>query len=210
LCPHPTSLAVWDVTSPVPASGRLKLKTGAKCLASCSLAGHRLEILNEQGKLVGDGQLRDDVLAGMTALYWTEVELPAPDLTGVSTWSVVLKVNDCQVPHGEARASFSFRADPPSEHHVTIELRGQDSQAPLADAEVRLGQYLSISSVLGLAVFHLPTGSYELSIRKDGYEVEPTILAIAKDMVESIEATRTLTQAEREARLERFVDVEWG
>ncbi len=41
--PHETSLAVWDIPSPVVRNARFEIKAGAKCSASCGLRrqGHR-------------------------------------------------------------------------------------------------------------------------------------------------------------------------
>lgn len=208
--PHSTSLAVWDVTSPVPVLGTLRLKTGAKCSASCALAGRRVEVFDGEGTLVGEGEIGDMLLAGTTGLYWTEMELQAPAIQGVLTWSVALKTADLELPHDAAVAKFSFRADPPPDHRVTVELVGPDDHAPLDDAEVRLGQYVSTSNAEGVAVFHLPAGSYDLTIRKDGYDTAPQNVLVGEEMTVRVEAVKTLTQAEREDRLARFADVEWG
>jgi hypothetical protein len=208
--PHSTSLAVWDVTSPVPVLGTLRLKAGAKCSASCPLAGRRIEVCNDQGTVVGEAELRDTVLAATDALYWTDIELQAPDVQDVLTWCVALKADDLELPHDAAIATFSFRTDPPAEHRVTVELVGKDDQAPIDDAEVRLGHYAGASNAQGLAVFHLPAGSYDLTTRKDGYETAPLTVVVGEEMTVRVEAARTLTQAEREERLASFVDIEWG
>lgn len=208
--PHKTSLAVWDVTSPVSVMGTLKLKVGAKCSANCPLTGQRVDLFDEQGTLVREVKLGDAPLEGTIALHWADVELQAPATEGMRVWSVALKAEDLHTPHDGANATFSFRSDRPPQHRVIIELLGNGTQSPLEEAEVRMGLYARMSSARGLAVFELPEGSYDLSIRKDGYEVPPMTIAVGEEMTVRIEAMKTLTQAEREERLARFVDVEWG
>src|SRR5690606_23679650 len=42
--PHSTSLAVWDVSSPVLPGQALAVKAGAKCSAGCDLSGKEVEL----------------------------------------------------------------------------------------------------------------------------------------------------------------------
>jgi hypothetical protein len=189
--------------------GILKLKVGAKCSASCPLTGQLVDVLDEHGRRVGEVRLSDTPLEGTTALHWADVELEAPETEGLRIWSAALKPGDCLLPHVGADATFSFRSDPPPRHQVIIELVG-NTQAPLDEAEVRMGLYVRTSDARGLAVFELPEDKYELSVRKDGYEAPPMTVVVAETLTVRIEAMKTLTQAEIEELLARRADVEWG
>ncbi len=46
---HKTSLAVWDVASPLVIGRSAKIKVGAKCSAGCQLTGHEIEIHDQTG-----------------------------------------------------------------------------------------------------------------------------------------------------------------
>jgi hypothetical protein len=46
--PHTSSLAMWDVPSPVVLDSRFTVKVGLKCSASCPLAGATIEIHDER------------------------------------------------------------------------------------------------------------------------------------------------------------------
>ena len=54
--PHTTSMAVWDVPSPVVMNRSFKVKVGVKCSSACSLAGHLIEVCDDGGTQVWRGQ----------------------------------------------------------------------------------------------------------------------------------------------------------
>src|SRR5512134_1698403 len=55
--PHATSMAVWDVPSPVVMNRSFKVKVGVKCSSACSLAGQLIEVRDDGGTQVGEGRL---------------------------------------------------------------------------------------------------------------------------------------------------------
>ena len=73
--------------------------------------------------------------------------------------------------------------------------------ARLEQAEVRLGLYVTSTDECGRASLDLPDGTYELSIRKDGYEALPMVLEVRSDTTVQVEAIPTLTRAEWEDKL---------
>lgn len=208
--PHRTSLAVWEVTSPSVANGVLKLRVGARCSCACSLAGEHVEIYDDSGCRVGDVELGKEPLDGTAALHWAEAALRAPGAEGVSRWSARLRTTTIALAHEEAAAIFSLRTDRPPDHRVTVVLRASETGASIGEAEVRLGLYVGWTDTSGQATFELPKGCYELGLRADGFEAPPTTVEVCEDVTVGIEALRTMTQAEREDRLARFVDIPWG
>lgn len=85
--PHPTSVVVWGVPSPVVANRRFVAKAGVKCAAGCPLAGRLIVVRNEAGADVGHGRLGDTPEPGTSALYAAEVTLDAPAAEGVHAWT---------------------------------------------------------------------------------------------------------------------------
>ena len=207
---HRTSLAVWDVPSPVVVGSGFRAKIGVKCSASCQLTGRLIEVRDDAGVKVGEGRLGETPWQETVALYWAEVDLVAPSTEQVSSWSVTFSTKELELPHEEASATFSFRAAKRPDHRVTIELVGQDTRRPIANAEVRLGLYVTSTDERGCARLDLPDGSYEFSIREDGYAVPPTILEVSGDATIPVEATPTLTKAEWEEELQKFKHIPWG
>ena len=77
---HETSLAVWDLASPVKTGRRATLKVGAACSCGCDLTGTAVAIHTEAGRPVGSGTLGAAPWPGTSALYWTELDFAAPNL----------------------------------------------------------------------------------------------------------------------------------
>ena len=85
--PHPTSLAVWGVPSPVVVNRHFTVTVGVKCAEACPLAGQRITVHDETGAEVGKGRLAESPAPGTHALYAAEVTLTAPAGEGVHSWS---------------------------------------------------------------------------------------------------------------------------
>ena len=73
---HRTSLAAWDVPSPVQAGEAFKLKIGAKCSAGCNLHGLRIDAPGQPNHRAALGRACWRDAAG---LYWCEMEVVAPE-----------------------------------------------------------------------------------------------------------------------------------
>ena len=85
--PHPTSLAVWAVPSPVVVNSRFTVTVGVKCASACPLAGQRIVVRDEAGVPVGEGRLGETPAPGTRALYAADLTLTAPPREGVHSWS---------------------------------------------------------------------------------------------------------------------------
>ena len=55
---HKTSLAVWDLASPVVVGRPGKMKVGAKCSAGCTLTDHEVEVFDAFERAGEDGVAR--------------------------------------------------------------------------------------------------------------------------------------------------------
>jgi hypothetical protein len=177
---HKTSLAVWDQDSPVVIGRTARMKVGAKCSAGCVLKDHVIEIRNQTGASIVRAALGPEPWPGTTGLYWVEIEFSAPVDTGAHVWAV-------SSAHGDAFSNFTFIAVPPPEHTLTIHVRDKESQAALAEAEVRLGVYRASSNDRGVAAIELPTGSFSLSVWRVGYEQFSTTLDVSSSVSLDVE-----------------------
>ena len=208
--PHKTSLAVWDVPSPVVTNSWFKAKVGIKCSARCQLTGQLIEVRDETGTKMGEGKLGETPWQGTAALYWGDAEMKAPATDGVSFWTVKFTGADMELVHEEASVSFSFRADKPPEHPVTIKVIGEDTRAPVGNAQVQLSFYTTLTDDRGLANFELPKGKYDLRIWKDGYKGTPMTVEVREDVTIQVEALKTLTEAEVEEKIRQSEASQWG
>ena len=113
---HHTSLAVWDLASPLVVSRPAKMKAGAKCSAGCPLADHQIEIHDENGRMAAHSRLGATPWVGTSGLFWAELEFPAPERAGTHTWTVTYS-------HGDGFSDFTFITAQPPDHSLTIRVR---------------------------------------------------------------------------------------
>ena len=186
--PLSTSLAVWDIPSPVVAGERFTVHAGAKSAAGCDLKGRAIEVHNAAGAVVARGCLGETPWPGTSALYWAAIELQAPAATGLCSWSVAFDAADLEIPHDGASSSFSVAIVPPPQHTLTVKVIEKETAAPIEDAMVRLGAYRATTGQAGLAAIRMPKGQYELQVWKAGYEAPPLTLRLDDDASVQIEA----------------------
>ncbi len=186
--PQASSLAVWDVPSPVVTGAPFKVKIGAKSAVDCGLKGRDVEVLRD-GEVVARGALGGTPFPGTTALYWTELELGAPGAPGMASWTARFEAAGLDLPHDGASTTFSAAIVPPPDHTLTVKVIEKDSAAPVEEALVRLGAYRAETGRAGFAKVRLPKGHYELSVWKAGYEIQPTTLELDRDASVELEAS---------------------
>ena len=206
--PHACSLAVWDVPSPVSQAGTFDVKVGVRCAVGCQLAGAEVEVRDERGTKVGDGILGDTAWPGTDALHWAVIGLSAPERKGVQTCAAVFAAAGTALPHEPSTATFSFRTDTPCEHRASVRVTERDTDAPVVNVEVRCGSYRASTDAHGVAGVMLPDGTFDISIRKDGFQAQPLRVVIDRDVSVDIEAARVPTRAEMADRA--FKDYPWG
>jgi len=180
--PHETSLAVWDIPSPVVRNGRFEIKAGAKCSASCGLARKIIEIRDESGKLIGSGALGDATLPGTTALSFTAISLKAPRKLGLHEWTASFAPSELKLQHGGTTSRFSFVTVAEPEHAVSVKVVNKATKAPIAGAQVRLGVYRAQTDVSGSAKVRVPKGAFPLVVTRTGYKMPERSIQVAKDV----------------------------
>ena len=117
--PHTTSIAVWDVPSPVVMSRAFTVKVGLTCSAACALTGQPIVVRDGNGIKVGEGKVGETLSPGTSALYGADVDLVAPGEAGVWSWSVVFAGTQGPMPpRGRVRKlRFPDRQGTPTPGH---------------------------------------------------------------------------------------------
>jgi hypothetical protein len=187
--PHATSLAVWDLPSPVVMGAQFSVKVGAKSSASTPLGQRAIAISDASGEVVGRANLQDRPWPGTNALYWADVELPAQRQEGIAWFTASFAATDAEVPHDASATRFSVAVARPGEHRLSVAVFEKDTRAPVENAELRLGAYAAATDASGRAQLRLPKGSYELTVWKAGYDTPSRTLEISADLGVEVEAT---------------------
>ena len=180
--PHATSMAVWDVASPIVFNAKFKLKVGVRCSADCKLTDKQIEIYDQEGAKVATEKLGDVPWPGTNTLYWAEVELKAPGTEGYYRWEVKFPKLDLELPHEEASCTFGFATARPPEHMVTVEVIDKDTKTPIKNADILLHPYRGYTDERGMARLMVPKGEYELYVSKNEYETFQTTVKVASDV----------------------------
>jgi hypothetical protein len=185
--PHEISLAVWDIDSPLVVTHSSKMKIGARCSHGCSLTGQEIVVCDAAQRTAGTNKLGSEPWPGTNALYWAEVDFIAPSTEGTFDWQVMLTALSLEPPHTIASSHFSFITVPPPEYRVTVKVVEKSTEAPIEQADVRLGMYRGRTGEAGLANVELPKGSYQVVVYKLGYQAPPKAVEVTSDVSVQIE-----------------------
>ena len=177
---HETSLAVWDLASPVVAGRRATLKVGAACSCGCDLTGTAIALHTETGRQVGSGTLGPTPWPGTSALYWTELDVVAPDTEGTYSWT--LQATSPEPSHEHVSFPCCFIAVNPPEHRVTLKVVERQTGAPVDAVELRLGIFRATTNEAGVAQVEVPGGAYDVTAWKIGYEILSSRADVAGDI----------------------------
>jgi hypothetical protein len=186
--PHDTSMAVWDVPSPLRGS-EFTIRVGIKCSVGCGLGSHRVEVRDDRGTTVGEARLSDAPREDRAALHEAEISLIAPEEVGVFARRVVYDPSPSALPHVGSTSKFTFRVLEPPEHVVAVRVERRGFDAPGEGIEVRLGPYRAYTDQEGVARVGVPTGSYELSIWRIDLEPWSDSLEVSGDAEVEVVAT---------------------
>jgi hypothetical protein len=179
--PQATSLAVWEVPSPVVAGERFTIKAGAKSSGGCILTGRRIEVCDDGGAVLGSGTLGAAPWPGTGALYWTELPIAAPPEPGLLTLSARFEAVGLEIPHNGTSSPFCVAVVERPKHRLTVKVFDNDTAAPVEGVEIRLGPYRATTGPLGLAEVPISGGRHVLNVWKAGFEAPATPLDIHAD-----------------------------
>jgi hypothetical protein len=188
--PHGTSLAAWDIPSPVVTGTRFEIKAGAKSASGCDLRGTGIAVYDETGAELAHGHLQDAPWPGTSALYWTTLELIAPAREGLCSWSIKFATPEIELPHDSSSTEFSFVVRRPPEHRLTVRVVEKETRAPVENALVRLGAYRAATDQSGIAEVDMPKGTFDLVIWKVGYENPTQTMNVSEDVSVVVEVEK--------------------
>jgi hypothetical protein len=200
---HPTSIAVWDIVSPVQLSTIIKIRVGAKCSKGCNLANSQIVIHNSQGTQIAMGVLGDTLYSAAVALYWTEIKLVAPAATGIHTWKATLSTAEQEPAHAKASIDFNINVVEMAENTVTIVAVGQHNQNMLTDAHIMLRPYSGYTDNEGMLTLKVADGHYELYVTKDRYEDYTLSITVTGDVTLRVELEPSLYEEDYRGNLKR-------
>ena len=184
--PHTTSLALWDLPSPVVRNASFRLKAGVKCSAACKLTGKKVEIYNQEGIQVAAGTLGENPWASTRALYWADVELQAPGVEGFHRWMAKFPKMGLELPHECASRTFAFGTVKPPEHIVSVKAIDQATRAPIQNAVVTLHSsgtpYRQTTDPSGSITASVPKGEYTVYIWTNSHEEFQTTAVVKADI----------------------------
>ncbi len=181
--PHVSSIAVWDISSPIVVDTKFKVKVGVRCSIDCSLAGSMIEIYDQEGGKVGSGELGGDPWKGTNALYWTEVDLAAPSTEGYYTWQAKFPKPNLALAHEAASFTFGFITARQPEHQVKVDVIDKNTKNPIDGAYVLMSPYRNHTNEDGVATVGVARGEYELQVSKPDYRPFQTTVNVCGDMV---------------------------
>jgi hypothetical protein len=167
--PHTTDVLAWDVPSAIVVGERFRIKVGVKCSGECPLATSDFEIHDHDGTRVAAGTLAGDVWPGTASLYFAEVELKAPMVEDLYSWTVKVPGSDLGTPHAEGSIKFAVRVVSQPECLVTVETIDKASQTPVIGARVVMHPYRAVTDERGIAQMRVAKGEYRLFVSQTRY-----------------------------------------
>jgi hypothetical protein len=188
--PMQTSLAVWDVPSPVLIEACFAIKVGAKSSGACELKAARVEVTDEDGGKAGDGAFGDTPWPGTAALYWGEISLTAPRKEGAYSWRVAFAAEELSLPHAAASTTFGFAVVKHPEHRLTVKVMESEGAAPIANVQLGVGPYRAATDEAGEASVPVPKGRYRIDLWHPEFEFVSRELEVTADFAVEIELTR--------------------
>jgi len=185
--PHETSLAVWDIPSPLRLGASAKIKFGVRCAKGCPLIAQPLEILDSTQKKISSAKTGPSPLPSTTGLYWAEAEIVAPKIEGPQLWTARFSPSGLETEHSASSLTFSLITVRPPEHRITVEVVHEKTAIPLDRTEVRLDAFRTLTNEQGVATLEVPKGSYQLNVWKMGYQHVSRDMEINSDQWVKIE-----------------------
>ncbi len=167
--PHSTRVVVWDGPSAIECGEKFSVKLGVKCSSECRPDGWAVEVRDHDGKKQATATLSNDPWPGTAGLYYTEVDLSAPDTEGLYAWEAKAPAAGLDIPHAECIASFGVRVVPTPECLLTVVAIDVESQTPVKGAKVVVHPYKAFTDERGVAEVRVPKGEYRLFVSGKKY-----------------------------------------
>ncbi len=184
---HQTSLAVWDVPTPIEEGAGVHVKVGVKCKEDCNLAGALIEVLDSDGRQVSSGVVGEIPAEGTKALYWAQLELRILESLGYHEWTAHFPELAGQHAHLEARYKFGTQVIIKTSCRFSVAVAEGATKALLPNAYVRIGGKTQFTDGSGRSVVSVPKGSQELVVWKRDHKMFRTTVNVDNDVEQSVE-----------------------
>jgi len=135
--PHHVSISTWGVTAPVWVGKPVEVCVGVSCSSGCALGGQRVEVYDENEKLVCSGTLHEPE-APRNSLWWDKLTAVAPEEAKLHRWEARFCPQGLDAPHEEAKHKFSFVARIPPERNFKITVIDDKTDKPQRSARVEI------------------------------------------------------------------------
>jgi hypothetical protein len=170
---HATRLVVWDVPATVERGAPLRFRVGIKCAVECSAAARRVTIRDAAGRELASAVAGNTPWPDTAALYYADIELPAPTTDGAHVWEAGVGEAAAATPsaaaHAAATLSFQVRVVPVPECVVKVVAVDATSRAPVRGARVVVHPYRAVTDAQGIAEVRVPKGAYRLFVSGRDY-----------------------------------------
>ncbi len=167
--PHGRRVVVWGVPPVVECGERFTVKLAVNCSSECRATDWKVEVRDHDGMPQVTGTVGDEPWPGTAALFYTEVELRAPETEGLHAWEARAPAAGSDIPHSDAAAKFGVRAVPPPQCRVTVVALDHESRSPIEGAKVVLHPYRARTNERGVAEVRVPKGEYRLFVSGGDY-----------------------------------------
>lgn len=159
-------VVVWDAPEAIERGEKFSVKIGVRCSSECPPEGWAVEVCDQDGNEQATATLSDEPWPDTDALYYTEVDLTAPDAEGRHAWEVRAAAAGPDVPHVEGSVGFGVSVVPTPECLLTVLAIDRESQAPVEGARVVVHSYRAVTDERGVAEVRVPKGEYRVFVSR--------------------------------------------
>jgi hypothetical protein len=146
-----------------------------------------LGLFDQQGAQVCTVKLGRDICPGTEALYFAEVEIPAPLTAGSYQWEVRTAGGDTELPHAAGSFPLAVRVVSAPDCEVTIRALDREKQTPIKSARVVMHPYRAVTDDNGIAKVRVAKGQYDILVSGSRYIPVRASVEVAGDMITSAE-----------------------
>lgn len=159
-------VVVWGAPEAIERGEQFSVKIGVKCSAECPPDGWAVEVCDHDGNKQATAALGEEPWPGTEALYYTQVELTAPEAEGRHAWEARAAAAGPDVPNSEGSVGFGVSVVPKPECLLTVLAIDRESQAPVEGARVVVQSYRAVTDERGVAQVRVPKGEYRVFVSR--------------------------------------------
>jgi hypothetical protein len=167
---HRRSVVVWDVPPAIERGSAFRVRIGIKCALACPSERWTLDVRDHDGNVRATATVGNEIWPGTAALYFSEIELRAPDAEGLYEW--VARAPQCASgdnAHAQASAGFNVRTMASPQCLLTVIAVDKESRTPIQGAKVVLHPYRAVTDARGVASIAVAKGRDRLFVSGGQY-----------------------------------------